>query len=96
MMFLRTVLGIVFVACLVALAGLGYRLWELQRQLAARVKALELQAASTEADLAEIRACCDATFDGDAAAFEEYPSETLAPQGDAGRWDSEPPDSEGP
>jgi len=41
MIFVRTALGILVVACVIALAGLGYRLWDVQRQLGARVKALE-------------------------------------------------------
>ncbi|MFH1918805.1 MAG: hypothetical protein ABIP48_02815, partial [Planctomycetota bacterium] len=59
MIFVRTLLGIILVACLVALAGLGYRLWDVQRQLSARLKAVEAQVASTEAEVAAIRACCD-------------------------------------
>jgi hypothetical protein len=53
--FVRTALGILLVACLIALGGLGYRLWQVNRQLSIRVKALEQHAASTEAALAEIR-----------------------------------------
>lgn len=53
--FVRTALGVVLVACLIALGGLGYRLWQVNRQLSIRVKALEQHAASTEAVLAEIR-----------------------------------------
>lgn len=60
MIFLRTAFGIVLVACLVALAGLGYRLWQVQRQMAVRLRALEArQAVSTEADVAAIHACYD-------------------------------------
>ncbi len=54
MLFVRTFLGVVFVACMVALAGLGYRLWEVQRQLSTRVQAVEQRVASVEADVAEI------------------------------------------
>ena len=56
MIFVRTTLGVLLVACLVALAGLGYRLWDVQCKLGARVKALEGQVASTQADLDAIRA----------------------------------------
>lgn len=59
MIFVRTLLGIILVACLVALAGLGYRLWDVQRHLSARLKAMEARVASTEADLAAVRARCD-------------------------------------
>jgi hypothetical protein len=61
MIFLRTTLGVLLVACLVALAGFGYRLWQVERELATRVDALEQQrqTASTEADVAAIRACYD-------------------------------------
>jgi len=79
MMFVRTLLGIVVVACIVALVGLGYRLWEVQRQLAIRVKALEQQAASTEAKLAEMRAWQDRHFD--ATEPEEQLPSADAPQG---------------
>jgi len=57
--FVRTALGVVLVACLIALGGLGYRLWQVNRQLSVRVKVLESQAASTEAALAEIRDLLD-------------------------------------
>ena len=59
MIFVRTLLGIILVACLVALGGLGYRLWDVQRQLSARLKAMEARVASTETDLAAVRARCD-------------------------------------
>jgi hypothetical protein len=60
MIFVRTALGVVLVGCLVALAGLGYRLWQVQRQLASRVQALEeRQSASTDAEVTAIRACYD-------------------------------------
>ncbi|MFC1596538.1 hypothetical protein ACFL5Q_01140 [Planctomycetota bacterium] len=57
--FVRTALGVLLVACLIALGGLGYRLWQVNRQLSIRVKALEQHAASTEAALAEIRGLLD-------------------------------------
>jgi len=53
--FVRTALGVVLVACLIARGGLGYRRWQVNRELSIRVKALEQHAASTEAVLAEIR-----------------------------------------
>ena len=59
MIFVRTALGALLVACLVALAGLGYRLWEVQRQLGVRVKALESQVTSTQADMEALRASFD-------------------------------------
>jgi len=59
MIFVRTALGALLVACLVALAGLGYRLWDVQRQLGARVKALEAQVTSTQADMEALRASFD-------------------------------------
>jgi len=59
MIFLRTALGILVVACVIALAGLGYRMWEVQRQLGARVKALEAQVISTKADVEALRASLD-------------------------------------
>ncbi len=59
MIFVRTALGALLVACLVALAGLGYRLWDVQRQLGARVKALESQVTSTQADVEALRASFD-------------------------------------
>lgn len=57
--FIRTALGVILVACLIALGGLGYRLWQVNRQLSVRVKVLESQAASTEAVIAEIRRLLD-------------------------------------
>jgi hypothetical protein len=70
MIFVRTALGALLVASLIALAGLGFRLWEVQRQLAARVQALERrQPASADAERAAIRACFerfhDAVREGD-------------------------------
>ncbi|HUT95155.1 MAG TPA: hypothetical protein VMY37_37220 [Thermoguttaceae bacterium] len=59
MIFVRTALGALLVACLVALAGLGYRLWDVQRQLGARVKALEARVTSTQADMEALRASFD-------------------------------------
>jgi len=59
MIFVRTALGILVVACVIALAGLGYRMWEVQRQLGARVKALEAQVISTKADVEALRASLD-------------------------------------
>jgi hypothetical protein len=56
MIFLRTALGVLLVACLIALAGLGYRLWDVQRQLGARVRNLEQQLAAAQADIDAIRA----------------------------------------
>ncbi len=53
--FVRTALGVLLVACLIALGGLGYRLWQVNRQLSIRVKALEQHAASAEAAIAEFR-----------------------------------------
>jgi len=59
MIFVRTALGVLVVACVIALAGLGYRLWDVQRQLGARVKALEAQVTSTQADVEALRASLD-------------------------------------
>ncbi len=59
MIFVRTALGVLVVACVIALAGLGYRLWDVQRQLGARVKALEAQVTSTQADVEALRASFD-------------------------------------
>ena len=59
MIFVRTALGVLVVACLVALAGLGYRLWDVQRQLGVRVNALEAQVTSSQADMEALRASFD-------------------------------------
>jgi type II secretory pathway pseudopilin PulG len=59
MIFVRTALGALVVACMIALAAFGYRLWQLERQLAARVQALEEQVASAQADIEAIRASYD-------------------------------------
>lgn len=59
MIFVRTALGVLVVACVIALAGLGYRMWEVQRQLGARVQALEAQVISTKADVEVLRASLD-------------------------------------
>ena len=53
--FVRTALGVVLVAFLIMLGGLGYRLWQVHRELSIRVKVLESQAVSTERAIQELR-----------------------------------------
>lgn len=71
--FVRTVVGMLLVGAMVAMAGLGVRLGQIQRELGKRVKALEERRAAATADqAAQIRACFerfhDAMTRGDAAA----------------------------
>ena len=60
MIFVRTALGILVVACVVALGGLGYRLWEVQRALGSRVKTLEQRVDSTQKEVDALHAALEA------------------------------------